>query len=399
MSAPHFIGCCPHPLGRLFFWAAMCYTMMCCDESMRIRKDVLCVAKLRVAVIFGGMSSEHAISCLSAAAIVEHLDCEQFEVLKLGITKKGNWLMYPGDTQGMRDGSWERFADCVPAFISPDRTTHGIVANHDGRFDVVKIDVAFPALHGRWGEDGTVQGLLALSGIPYVGCNVLCSAVAMDKAFANLIFEAHSLPHTPWMAIDRRSTADFESILFRMREVMDYPVVVKPAVGGSSIGVSLVNDDEELRSSIQLAMAHDKTILLEKAVKGAEVECAVLGCGELLVSVPGEIVSCKETYDYEAKYESGDASKLYIPARLDEKTQRQIQDMALCAYRSLSCEGLARVDFFVREEDGCVLLNEVNTLPGFTAISMYPKLMEHMGVSFGTLLERLIGLALERAEV
>ncbi len=355
------------------------------------------MAKTRIAVLFGGVSSEHEISCISAAAVVDHLQIEKYDILKIGITKKGRWLLFPGSSQDMRDGSWETHLDCVPAFISPDRTTHGIVTNLNGSFEISKIDVVFPVLHGRNGEDGTVQGLLDLSGIPYVGCNVLASAACMDKVIANRLFEAAGIPHTPWMEACREDLAHFENLLFALREKMSFPLFVKPSVGGSSVGVSKVRDEEELRSAIQLALAHDTKVVIEQAVEGREVECAVFGNHSPMASLPGEVESCNEVYDYEAKYHSDGASKLFLPARLEQNKLEEVRDIALKAYKAMGCTGLSRVDFFV-QPDGTVLLNEINTLPGFTPVSMYPKMMEMSGLPFPQLLDGLVSLALERAE-
>lgn len=354
------------------------------------------MAKTRIAVLFGGVSSEHEISCISAAAVVENLRPEEYEVMKVGITKKGRWLLFPGGTEAMRDGSWDTNPDCVPAFLSPDRTTRGLVLNHVGSFEVNKLDVVFPVLHGRNGEDGTVQGLLDLAGLPYVGCNVLASAACMDKAVANRLFDSAAIPQAPWMQATKAELDQFETLLEELRSKLEFPLFVKPAVGGSSVGVSKVRDEEELKTAIQFALAHDTKVVIEQAITGREVECAVLGNEELIVSLPGEVESCNEVYDYEAKYHSGGASKLFIPARIEQDKLEQVRRLAAKAYRLMGCTGLSRVDFFV-QADGAVLLNEINTLPGFTPISMYPKMMEQAGIDFPQLLDRLVELARERA--
>ncbi len=356
------------------------------------------MAKLRAAVLFGGRSTEHEISCISAAAVIDHMDPDKYDIMKIGITKKGRWLLYPGGTAEIRDGSWDKNPDTVPAFITPDAVSHGIATSHDGQFDVVKLDVVFPVLHGMGGEDGTVQGLLELAGLPYVGAGVLSSAMCMDKSAANRIFDAEGIPHTPWMAADRMAAESFDDILSQIREKLSFPLFVKPAGAGSSIGVTKVADEEGLRAAFALAAAHGRTVVLEQAVAGQEVECAVLGNTQLFATRPGEIVSCNEIYDYEAKYHSEDASRLFIPARLAPEKAEEVREMALWAYRALRCEGMARVDFFVEEGSGRVLLSEINTIPGFTAISMYPKLMEYEGIPFGELIDKLIDCALERAE-
>ena len=355
------------------------------------------MAKTRVALIFGGVSSEYEISCISGAAICDNLSPDKYEVFKIGITQKGRWLLYPGGTDAMRNGTWHESADCAPAFISPDRTSRGIVTSHGDAFDVVKIDVAFPALHGRNGEDGTIQGLFELAGIPYVGCGVLASAACMDKALANAMFDACGIVQTPWLTASVDDITDTEQLEAAIEEEIGYPLFVKPSVGGSSVGITKVKRPEDLQDALLLAAAHDTKILLERAVDGMEVECAVLGNRELQVTYPGEIVPCNEIYDYEAKYKSGSASKLYIPARLPQEKLAEVRDIAERAYRAMGCEGMARVDFFVESGTGRVLLNEINTIPGFTTISMYPKLMEHAGVPFPDLCDRLVELAFEEA--
>ncbi len=356
------------------------------------------MSKTRVAVLFGGVSSEYEISCISGAAIAEHLSEELYEVYKIGITKKGRWLLYPGNTAEMRSAEWDKHPDNVPAVISPDRVTHGLLVSHSGNLDFVKLDVVIPALHGRNGEDGTVQGILELAGIPYVGCDVLCSATCMDKATAIRLFEAAGIAHTPWVAVLRSELRDFELFLETLLKTLQFPIYVKPSVGGSSVGITKAKTPEELQTAIKVASAHDRVLLFEQAVSGSEVECAVLGNEVLTVSVPGEIRSCNESYDYEAKYQSGNASKLLIPAPLSEEKSKEVQALAQKAYKALGCTGLARVDFFIEAETGRVLLNEINTMPGFTTISMYPKLMEHSGLSFGELCHRLVQHALEKAE-
>ncbi len=356
------------------------------------------MAKLRVALLFGGISGEHEISCLSAAAIADNMDPDKYEVYKVGITKKGRWLLYPGGTAKMRDGSWDTFPDCVPASITPDATTRGLVLNHGPAFDVVKLDAAFPALHGEGGEDGSVQGLLQLAGIPYVGCGVLASAACMDKAVANALFDHAGIPHTPWAWVSRAELDDSDRLLFRLGNKLRFPLFVKPAASGSSIGVTKVCGAADLRAAMQLAGAHGSKIVLEQAVEGQEVECAVLGNEDPHCTLPGEIISCNEIYDYEAKYQSGDASKLLLPADLPGEKLEEVRRLALRAYKLMGCAGLARIDFFVEAGTGRVLLSEINTMPGFTAISMYPKLMERDGIPFPELVDRLIKLGLERAE-
>lgn len=356
------------------------------------------MSKLRVAVIFGGMSSEHEVSCVSGAAVADNMDTEKFEVIKVGITKSGKWLLYAGNTNAMRNCTWQQSEYCTPAYISPETETHGLVVCDNTQMRTIKLDVIFPVLHGTYGEDGTVQGLFEMAGIPYVGSGVLASATCMNKSATNTIFDAHGFAHTPWLLLHREDIQDMSAVHKTIDEHMSYPVFVKPSSEGSSVGVYKVAVPAKLQEALLLAAELDEKIIVEQAVIGQEVECAVLGSGEdIFATLPGEIESCNEVYDYEAKYQSGDASKLYIPARLSEQKLCEVRDMAKKAYTALGCEGLARVDFFVQEKTQKVLISEINTMPGFTPISMYPKLMANEGISFTELISKLIQLAVKKA--
>lgn len=356
------------------------------------------MSKLKVAVLFGGVSSEHEVSLLSAASIIENIPADRYEVIQIGITKKGRWLYYPGPVELLRSGEWETYPDCVPAFLSPDRTTKGIVKCDGEHFSVQKIDVIFPVLHGKNGEDGTVQGLFTLAGIPYVGCGVLASAVCMDKAVTNMMLDHAGIARAEWDHLLKEELSDFDAVEKRVSEKLGYPIFVKPANAGSSVGITKARNKEELRDAVNLALANDSKVIFERTVVGQEVECAVLGNETAFASVPGEIVASNEFYDYEAKYLSG-TSGLYIPAHISEEKAEELRAIALKAYRVLGCTGLSRIDFFVEEGTGRVLLNELNTLPGFTALSMYPKLMEASGKPYPELLDELIQLAFSRTEV
>ncbi len=355
--------------------------------------------KKKVVVLFGGVSSEHEVSRVSAACAVENLpdDCE---ALPIGITKDGRWLYFPGSTDEMRSGAWEQNEGCCEAIISPDRSVHGIMIKEGDAYTTMYVDVVLPWLHGRNGEDGTVQGLLEISGIPYVGCGVLASSTCMDKIVTNTLFDAAGVPHCRW---DWMTTADidrFDEIEARLAEKLHYPIFVKPANAGSSVGVTKATDKEQLRAAVELAAWHDDRIVFEEAVVGHEVECAVMGNAEngeasLLASTPGEVLAAAEFYDYDAKYVSSE-SKTVIPAHIEREQLMEVRRLARKAYTALGCSGLSRCDFFVRE-DGTVLINEINTLPGFTPISMYPKLMAHEGIACRELLCKLIALAEERS--
>lgn len=352
--------------------------------------------KLSLAVIFGGQSSEHEVSLMSSASILENLDPQRYQIHTVGITKEGRWLLYEGPVSGLGDGSW--LTSSIPAFLSPDPQIHGLVVLRESGAEIIPIDCVFPALHGKNGEDGSIQGLFQLSGIPYVGCDVRSSAICMDKAVTHTLLTSAGIrqAHYLWFYAHRYAAAP-EAIRNKIEARLDFPVFVKPANAGSSVGVSKVERPEDLDAAIQKAIREDGKVVVEEGVKGQEVECAVLGQGDSAeASIVGEIGASAVFYDYDDKYING-TSQLFIPARIDEKVSEKIRETAVRAYRLLGCSGLARVDFFVTEGEREVVLNEINTLPGFTSISMYPKLWMACGLTYGGLLDRLIQLALEKA--
>lgn len=351
------------------------------------------MSKIKVAVLFGGVSNEHDISLISATNIINAIPSDKYEVIPIGITKKGRWLFYPGETRLISSGNWDANPDCVPAVILPDPMYKGIVKIVDGTYSITKVDVIFPALHGQHGEDGCIQGLLEMSGIPYVGCGCLASADCMDKAVTHTILEANGIKMARWRVIRACELNRLDEICEELANELDYPVFVKPANSGSSVGVNKAESFEELKNAVKLAFAHDKKVIVEEYIKGRELECAVFGGDNPFASDVGEIISCNDFYDYEAKYILG-TSGISIPADIPQEASREIRETALKAFKAMGCRGLSRIDFFLRE-DGTVFLNEINTLPGFTPISMYPKLMEHMGISQSELLDRLISLCLE----
>ena len=358
--------------------------------------------KLRVALFFGGVSSEHEVSCVSAAAWVRALSaqpcCDKYEVVRIGITKSGRWLRFDGSADAMADGSWEQDASCRPCVLSPDRGDHGLLEfGSDGSVTRIHIDVAAPVLHGKNGEDGTIQGLFDVAGIPYVGCGVLASAVCMDKAVANTLMDAAGVPHCHWCWAAAEEADNLEALCNKVEGVLSYPVFVKPANAGSSVGVSKAADREALKTAIHVALAEDTKVVFEEFINGQEVECAAFGNPETGVTVthPGEILAGAEFYTYDDKYKNG-VSQVVIPAHLSDEKLDEVSALAKKAFLALGCTGLSRCDFFVEKGTGRVLCNELNTLPGSTAISMYPKLMEHDGVGFSDLVDRLIGLALAK---
>lgn len=363
--------------------------------------------KLRVGLFFGSISSEHEVSCVSAAAWVRALGqapcCDLYEVIRVGITKTGRWLRYDGPVERMEDATWASDPACTPCVLSPDRTDHGLLLRGvGGTVTVLPLDVAAPILHGKNGEDGTIQGLLALSGIPFVGCGVLASAVCMDKVVANTLMDAAGVPHCAWCAASRADVAaGAEAVAARVESRLPYPIFVKPANAGSSVGISKARDRAGLLRAMTVALAEDDKIVFEEFVDGQEVECAAIGNpdapGSVTATRPGEILAGAEFYTYDDKYKNG-ASQVVIPANLSVQKLDEVQMQARRAYLALGCEGLARCDFFVERSTGRVLCNELNTLPGFTAISMYPKLMAHEGLSFSALADKLITLALHKSK-
>jgi len=358
--------------------------------------------KIRVGVIFGGRSGEHEVSLVSAASVMAAMDRQKYEVIPIGITKNGVWLTSGDPMKILRDGaSVPRLSEIT----KDDRTSPGLaVPRRDllpgtRKHGFPQVDVVFPVLHGPYGEDGTVQGLFELADIPYVGAGVLGSALGMDKSLMKEVFKAAGLPIVKYLTVKRK---DWErrpdEVLNQIEEKIGYPCFTKPANLGSSVGVSKNHNREQLRQGMKLAADYDRKIVIERAVpKAREIECSVLGNDDPIASVLGEIVPCNEFYDYAAKY-LDDRSKLIIPADLPEEDSEMIRDLALRAFLAVDCAGMARVDFLVNGNTGEVFVNELNTIPGFTSISMYPKLWEASGLPFSELIDRLIDLALERYE-
>lgn len=356
------------------------------------------MSKIRVAVIFGGASNEHDISLISATSVIQNIPLDRYEVICIGITRKGRWLYYPGDVRQIAGGEWESHPDCVSAILSPDPIHKGFIKlMDDGTTSLQRVDCIFPVLHGKNGEDGTIQGLFALSGIPYVGCDTLSSAVCMDKAITHTILDYNGIRTARWDYLLQSRLADLEEACGTLESKLSYPMFVKPANCGSSIGINKVCDREQLKNAIKLAFTHDRKVVVEEQIVGTEVECAVMGNDFPSASIVGGIVPCNEFYDYDAKYIMSN-TELHIPAHISKESASEVRKVAVQAYKALGCSGLTRIDFFVTD-DGGVVLNEPNTLPGFTSISMYPKLMEASGVPYAELIDTLINLALERADV
>ncbi len=355
--------------------------------------------KIRVGVLFGGRSAEHEVSLVSAASVIGALDRERYDVLPIGITPEGRWLSRADAIKLLKDRA--PVAHLPEHVLLPDPRKGGLTPiNHSSEEVFVQsLDVVFPVLHGTYGEDGAIQGLFELADIPYVGAGVLGSAVGMDKVVAKQLLKQAKVPVAAdlWF-FGSEYAANEKKWIAAIEKTLRYPCFVKPANLGSSVGISKAHNRAELRSGIALASEYDRKILVERAVPNArEIEISVLGNEHPIVSVPGEVIPSNEFYDYDAKYVDG-KSTLSIPASLARGTVKRIQSLALQAFRALGCEGMARVDFLVTAKDRRVVLSEINTIPGFTSISMYPKLWEASGVSYPELLDRLIALALERHE-
>lgn len=352
--------------------------------------------RLHVAVIFGGRSGEHEVSLASARSVVENLNPDRYSVTLLGITKEGRWMVPQESAKALTEGLDS--AGGVRAMIPADHNSRSLVTVGDHSLEPGEpIDVVFPVLHGPYGEDGTVQGLLELAGLPYVGAGVLGSAVGMDKAIMKTLFVAAGLPVAEFICFKQRDRdRDPEGIVRRITDEIGFPCFVKPANLGSSVGISKVHVEADLEAAIDLAAQYDVKVLVERSIENAhEIECSVLGNDEPQASVIGEVIPSREFYSYEAKYVD-DASELIIPAALPEDVSERIRGMAIGAFKAVDCAGLARVDFLVTRDTHEVFVSELNTIPGFTEISMYPKLWEASGLSYSGLLDRLIELALER---
>ena len=354
--------------------------------------------KLNVCVLFGGISPEHEVSLRSAESVLNNMDAQKYNIFPVGITKEGKWILFGGKDYSMLPAlTWQEHPANRPAAISPVRG-QGLLSFEGGSVVRESIDVVFPVLHGENGEDGAMQGLLQMAGIPYVGSHVAASAVAMDKTLTKLVVDNAGLPQAAWQLV-RSSEAEerMDKILDSVEGRFQYPVFVKPAGTGSSVGVSKAIDRQSLREALLAAGAYDEKILVEEFIHGREIEVAVMGNSSPVASICGEIDSGADFYDYDSKYVT-DTSTAYIPARIPEDVAEQVRDMAVKIYKVVGAQGLSRVDFFVTYEGNRVIFNEINTLPGFTSISMYPKLFAASGIPYGQLIDDLLELAMEACQ-
>ncbi len=351
--------------------------------------------KLNVCVLFGGVSPEHAVSLRSAESVLNHMDKEKYNIFPVGITREGKWIYFAGEDYSLLPAdAWQDYPGNCPATISPVVGEGLLLFTQEG-LKTVPLNVVFPVLHGENGEDGAVQGLLQLAKIPCVGPNVAASAVSMDKTLTKLVIDHAHIPQARWYLVRAGElNTRMDGVISAIEERYSYPVFVKPAGTGSSVGVSKAKDRAALEKALCDAAQFDSKILVEEFIRGREIEVAVMGNESPVASVCGEIDSGADFYDYDAKYIT-DTSVAYIPARISQECEEQVRDLAVKAYKALGCRGLSRVDFFVTFEDEKAILNEVNTLPGFTSISMYPKLFAASGIEYEAQIDKLLQLAME----
>ena len=351
--------------------------------------------KRNICVLFGGVSPEHEVSLRSAESILSHINPDTYNVYPVGITKEGQWIYFAGSDLAMLPaGTWQDCPDNCPAIVSPARG-QGLMLWKDTGLETVSIDCVFPVLHGENGEDGSIQGLMQVAGIPCVGPGVAASASSMDKTITKLLVGETGVRQANWYLARRESIEkDLNRLVRDIEQGGEYPLFVKPSGTGSSVGVSKARNTDELKAALKLAAKYDSKVLVEEFISGHEVEVAVLGNEDPIASVVGEVIAGAEFYDYEAKYHSTE-SRTEIPANLPESVTEELRRAAVTVYQAMGCKGLSRVDFFVTYEGGQVVFNEINTLPGFTSISMYPKLFEAAGVPYEKLIDELIRLAME----
>lgn len=361
--------------------------------------------RLKVGVIFGGRSGEHEVSLISANSVIGALNPDKYEVIPIGITRQGSWnvgvlpeMMIEDKSENKQKAGIE-FKSNNKASLTCDPTYKGLVLLENPKAESqIKLDVLFPVTHGTYGEDGTLQGMLELAGLPYVGCGVLASAAGMDKTFAKRLFRDAGLKVAPFIELLRNKwRVNPTGLAEKVIRTVGLPCFVKPVNSGSSVGISKAATKEELMAAIDLAARFDRKILVETCIEGREIEVSVLGNDNPIASVPGEIVPCNEFYDYNAKY-LDNKSELKIPADFGFEITESIRALAIKAYKALDCSGMARVDFFLEKGTNCLIINEINTIPGFTSVSMYPKLWEATGISYNELVDKLVELAIERYE-
>ena len=349
-----------------------------------------------ICVLFGGVSPEHDVSLCSAEAVLRNMKKENRRIIPVGITKEGKWICFGGsDFKEIAENKWEQNPNNRPAFLSPVRGMGLCIMNADGTVSTEPIDLVFPVLHGENGEDGSIQGLFQIAGLKFAGCGVCAAATSMDKSVTKLIAATTGVRQAKWLTLTRsKFNADAQKMCDKIMAEIEFPLFIKPCSTGSSVGVSKVKDAQQLMTALETAFRFDRKVLAEEFINGREVEVAVLGNEEPVAATAGEIDAGAEFYDYDTKYITS-TSRPYIPARISEETNAKVRAFAVKIFKALGCAGLSRVDFFVNRETEEIVFNEINTLPGFTSISMYPKMWAADGLAFPELIDRVIDLALE----
>ena len=349
--------------------------------------------KLKIAVLFGGCSPEYDVSLKSAYSVISHMDCNKYEPILIGITRCGEWFIFTGEITKIENDTWNNSKDCTKALISPDRETKGVLIFNNEGIDIIKLDAAMPILHGKNGEDGTVQGLLELAGIPIVGCDNLSSALCMDKVRAHKLANVTGIRTAGSFVLHNESDMLYAQSYAKK---LGYPLFVKPVKAGSSFGVSKVLNEDDLPAAIMRAFEHDNLVIIEENIDGFEVGCAVLGNQDLIIGHVDEIELSKGFFDYTEKYNLETCS-IHVPARITPYKADEIREVAKTIYKALGCSGFARVDMFLTP-DGEIIFNEVNTIPGFTPNSRYPSMLKAIGMTFEEIIDTVIELAVQNEQ-
>lgn len=352
--------------------------------------------KLNVGVIFGGFSSEHDVSKKSAMTILFNMSKEKYNIIPIYIDKQGKWFLYDGSLDNIKNFNWGKFGTNVS--LSCDRNKKSLIRIVGDKISYIPIDVIFPVLHGKNGEDGTIQGMLEICNIPYVGCSLLSSAICMDKSITKVIVKNISgVKQAPYLTFTENDLEEIDEVCKKIRYKIGYPCFIKPARGGSSVGISRCENKQEFKENVQIALKEDNKIVVEKCINMRELECAVLGTGDkdTIVSRVGEIKAADIFYDFDAKYNNPE-SKTIVPAQISKEIEENIREQALKIYKALGCKGLSRVDFFLDLDKNEVIFNEINTMPGFTEISMYPMLLGYEGIDISEVIDRLIKIAYDK---
>ena len=354
------------------------------------------MCKIKLAIIFGGKSSEYSVSLHSAESAIENIDRTKYDVTLIGISQTGNWYQFTGGVEEVAHDTWQDNPNNVDVILSNNQNYKGFLKVENNTFSLLEIDCILPILHGKNGEDGTIQGLLALANIPFVGCDHLSSAIAMDKDYTHIICESAGVPMAPYVSYLNSDNFDYIEAFENAQSTLSFPMFVKPANAGSSYGISKVNNKEEFIEGLKFAFKHDKKIIVETGIEGFEVGCAVLGNDytNLVVGEIDQINTHNAFFDFEAKYEMQN-TKILCPAEISDDLKNQVVEMAKKIYKTLGCEGMSRVDLFITPQN-TIIFNEVNTIPGFTKASRYPTMMSKVGMNFTILLDRLITLAISK---